>query len=94
MNTIISMYLLDGWIALPTSVIREMNIKKLWKQAQMLYAAGGYTEVMLVPNTNPVVHNKSQIEYLIQRSKNLSVTVHPIGAHNKKHRWTRAKRNV
>ncbi|MGI8581519.1 MAG: dihydroorotase [Chitinophagaceae bacterium] len=43
-------------------------------------AAGGYTEVMLIPNTNPVVHNKSQIEYLIQRSKNLSVTVHPIGA--------------
>ncbi len=43
-------------------------------------ASGGYTEVMLIPNTNPVVHNKSQIEYLIQRSKNLSVTVHPIGA--------------
>lgn len=43
-------------------------------------AAGGFTEVMLVPNTNPVVHNKSQIEYIVQKSKHLPVTIHPIGA--------------
>ncbi len=43
-------------------------------------AAGGFTEVMLIPNTNPVVSNKSQIEYLIQKSKSLPVTIHPIGA--------------
>src|SRR6478672_6558676 len=27
-------------------------------------AAGGYSEVMLVPNTNPPIHNKSQVEYI------------------------------
>jgi len=43
-------------------------------------AAGGYTDVMILPNTNPCLHNKSGIEYIIQRSKNLPVTVHPIGA--------------
>ena len=43
-------------------------------------AAGGFTDVMLIPNTMPVVHNKSQIEYIVQKSKNLSVTIHPIGA--------------
>ena len=43
-------------------------------------AAGGYTGVMLIPNTNPTVHNKSQIEYIIQKSKALPVTIHPIGA--------------
>jgi dihydroorotase, multifunctional complex type len=42
-------------------------------------AAGGYTEVMLIPNTNPAVHNKSQVEYLMQRGKSLPVTIHPIG---------------
>lgn len=42
--------------------------------------AGGFTDVMLVPNTAPVVHNKSGIEYLVQKSKNLPVTIHPIGA--------------
>jgi dihydroorotase len=43
-------------------------------------AAGGYTEVMLIPNTNPSVHNKSQVEYIVQRSKSLPVSIHPIAA--------------
>ena len=43
-------------------------------------AAGGYTEVMLIPNTHPAVHNKSQVEYIVQRSKSLPVIIHPIGA--------------
>ncbi|HTB51597.1 MAG TPA: dihydroorotase [Ferruginibacter sp.] len=43
-------------------------------------AAGGFTEVMVMPNTNPVIHSKSQVEYIIQKSKDLSVTIHPIGA--------------
>ena len=43
-------------------------------------AAGGFTEVMLIPNTQPVVYNKSQVEYLVQKSKSFIVTIHPIGA--------------
>ncbi len=42
--------------------------------------AGGYTDVMIIPNTNPVVHNKSNIEYIIQKSKSLPANIHPIGA--------------
>jgi dihydroorotase len=43
-------------------------------------AAGGFTEIMLIPNTQPIVYNKSQVEYLIQKSKSLPVKIHPIGA--------------
>ena len=43
-------------------------------------AAGGYTDVMVVPNTAPVVHSKSTVEYIVQKSRYLPVTVHPIGA--------------
>jgi dihydroorotase len=43
-------------------------------------AAGGYTDVMVIPNTQPVLHNKSNIEYIIQKTKSLPVTIHPIGA--------------
>jgi dihydroorotase len=43
-------------------------------------AAGGFTDVMLIPNTNPVVDTKSQVSYLIEKSKNLPVSLHPIGA--------------
>ena len=43
-------------------------------------AAGGFTKVMLIPNTQPVVYNKSQVEYLIQKSKDLPVQILPIGS--------------
>jgi dihydroorotase len=42
-------------------------------------AAGGFTQVMLIPNTNPVVYNKSQVEYLVQKSKELPVQIFPLG---------------
>lgn len=43
-------------------------------------AAGGFTEVMVLPNTLPVVSGKSQVEYIIQKSRHSAVTVHPLGA--------------
>lgn len=46
-------------------------------------AAGGFTEIMLIPNSSPVVDNKSQVEYIIQKAKQVAVTIHPIGAVSK-----------
>ena len=43
-------------------------------------SAGGFTDVMLIPNTQPVVYSKSHVEYLKEKSKSLIVNVHPIGA--------------
>jgi dihydroorotase len=43
-------------------------------------AAGGYTQVFALPNTNPAVQNKPQVEYIVQKSKPLPVTIHPLGA--------------
>ncbi|HEV7334220.1 MAG TPA: dihydroorotase [Flavisolibacter sp.] len=43
-------------------------------------AHGGYTDVFLIPNTQPVVSQKSGVEYIVQRSKSLPVSLHPIGA--------------
>jgi dihydroorotase len=43
-------------------------------------AAGGFTDVMVLPNTKPVVDSKSQVEYITQKSKPLPVTIYPIGA--------------
>ncbi|RYZ57759.1 MAG: dihydroorotase, partial [Chitinophagaceae bacterium] len=43
-------------------------------------AHGGYTDVFLLPNTQPVVYQKSGVEYIVQRSKSLPVSLHPIGA--------------
>ena len=43
-------------------------------------AAGGFTDVMVIPNTTPALHNKANIEYITHKSKELAVTIHPIGA--------------
>lgn len=43
-------------------------------------AAGGYTDVLVLPNTAPVVHNKATVEYIVQKSRTLPVNVHPIGS--------------
>jgi dihydroorotase len=43
-------------------------------------AAGGYTDVMIIPNTAPVLHNKAGIEYVVQRCREFPVSIHPIGA--------------
>lgn len=43
-------------------------------------AAGGFTDVMIIPNSNPVVHNKSQVEYILNKSAESPVQLHPIGA--------------
>jgi dihydroorotase len=47
-------------------------------------AAGGYTRVFSMPNTEPVVDNKSQVSYVVQQSAQLPVSIHPIGAITKK----------
>lgn len=46
-------------------------------------AAGGYTHVFVLPNTNPVIHSKSQVEYIKEKNKSLPVNIHPIGAISK-----------
>ena len=43
-------------------------------------AAGGYTDVFVLPNTKPVVDSKSQVEYIRQKSRSLPVNIWPIGA--------------
>jgi dihydroorotase len=50
------------------------TIESLAKGAQK----GGYTAVCLSPETNPSVSSSSQIEYILQKSKNLKVNFIPL----------------
>lgn len=43
-------------------------------------AFGGFTHVATVPSTQPVVDNKSQVQYQINQSIHHAVDLHPIGA--------------
>lgn len=46
-------------------------------------AAGGYTQVFVLPNTNPIIQGKAQVEYIVQKSKSLPLHIHPLGALSK-----------
>jgi len=42
--------------------------------------AGGFTGLALLPQANPVVQSKSQVEYIINKTRNNLVDVLPVGA--------------
>lgn len=73
-----------GWIDLeaiggdPGLEHRE-DIASLTKAA----ATGGFTKVGLRPETQPVVHDKSGVSYLLQQSRFAAVDLLPIGAVSK-----------
>ncbi|HVI46672.1 MAG TPA: dihydroorotase [Chitinophaga sp.] len=46
-------------------------------------ATGGFTTVMIMPNTQPALHTKPQIEYVLSKTRHAAVTVLPIGAATK-----------
>jgi dihydroorotase len=41
-------------------------------------AAGGFTGIALMPNTQPPVHSKAEVEYLLNRAKGNLVDVYPV----------------
>ena len=43
-------------------------------------AAGGFTAVAIVPNTDPPLHSKSELEYIRYRSATLPIHIYPYGA--------------
>ncbi len=46
-------------------------------------AFGGFTAVACMPNTNPPIHTRDVVEFVINKSKSLPVTVHPIACVSK-----------
>ena len=46
--------------------------------------AGGFTQVFVLPNTQPIVDNKSLVEYIVQKSAHLPIQVRPLGSATKK----------
>jgi dihydroorotase len=73
-----------GWIDLFANAGDPgMEQKESLETCAAAAAAGGYTQAILIPNTQPVIHAKSQVEYIVQKSKGLPVTMRPLGAISK-----------
>ncbi len=46
--------------------------------------AGGFTQVFVLPNTNPIISSQSQVNYIVEKSKELPINIQPLGAISKK----------
>jgi dihydroorotase len=70
-----------GWVDIFSDFCDPGNEhKESLETGSQAAAAGGFTHVFLVPNTTPVIHSKSHVEYIIEKSRNLPASLHPIGA--------------
>ncbi|MEO7923143.1 MAG: dihydroorotase [Chitinophagaceae bacterium] len=75
------LYVSPGWVDIFANFADPgYEFKETMETGSAAAAAGGYTDVMIIPNTSPALHNKAAIEYITQKSRSLPVTIHPIGA--------------
>lgn len=70
-----------GWFDLNTFLAEPGYEQKETIETGCAAAAfGGFTHVCAMPNTLPVTQTKAQIEYVLRKSADEIVSVHPIGA--------------
>ena len=76
-----NLHLSIGWMDLYSNFCDPgYEYKETLETGAKAAAMGGFTDVFVLPNTSPVVHNKSQVEYIVQQSKALVTNIHPLGA--------------
>jgi dihydroorotase len=70
-----------GWVDIFSNFADPgFEFKETLETGSAAAAAGGFTDVFLIPDTQPVTDNKSQVEFIQHRSGRLPVTIHAIGA--------------
>ena len=75
------MYLSPGWVDIFSNFADPgYEFKETLETGSAAAAAGGYTDVFLIPDTMPITDNKSQVEFIHHRNGGLPVTIHAIGA--------------
>ncbi len=79
-----NMHVSPGWVDVFANFADPgFEHKETLQTGSAAAAAGGFTDVFVIPNTKPVTDNKSQVEYLRSKSDKLAATIHPIGAISK-----------
>jgi dihydroorotase len=78
---IAGLYVSPGWMDVFANFADPgYEFKETIESGAQAAAAGGFTDVMVIPNTNPAIQNKAGVEYVIQKSKLLPVNIYPVGA--------------
>lgn len=75
------LYVSPGWVDVFANFADPgYEYKETLETGAAAAAAGGFTDVMVIPNTKPVLQNKAAVEYVTHKSQQLPVSIHPIGA--------------
>ena len=75
------MKLSPGWFDLGTFIGDPgLEYKEDLESAGRVAAAGGFTELAMLPNTVPCVQTKNEISYLVRGNENRLVQVHPMAS--------------
>ncbi len=70
-----------GWMDIGTNIGDPgFEHREDLQSATAAAAAGGYTAVVVLPNTNPSVHNKAAVNYILKNTAGTVVDFLPIGA--------------
>ena len=74
-------YLIPGFFDLNCNIGEPgLETKEDLQTGTRAAAAGGFTGLALMPNTQPPVHSKTEVEYLLNRARNNLVDIYPLGA--------------
>jgi dihydroorotase len=76
-----------GWFDLGTFIGDPgLEYKEDLESGTRAAAAGGFTEIAMLPNTSPCVQTKNEISYLMRGNQNRLVQIHPMASvtHNNK----------
>jgi len=75
------LHISPGWVDIFSNFADPgFEFKETLASGAAAAAAGGFTDVFLIPDTLPVTDNKSQVEFIQHRNGGLPITIHAIGA--------------
>ena len=70
-----------GWFDMNASIGDPgLEYKEDLQSAAAAAAAGGFTELLMLPNTQPVVQTKNEVAYIIAGNRTALTQIHPAGA--------------
>jgi dihydroorotase len=76
-----NLYVSPGWVdSFANFADPGYEYKETLDTGAAAAAAGGFTRVMVIPNTKPAIDTKTQAQYIVQRAKTLPIDIIPIGA--------------
>lgn len=76
-----NLHISPGWMDLHAHVCDPgYEHRETLESAAEAAAAGGFTALLAMPETSPVIQTKSAVEYILKRSEGLAIDIYPSGA--------------